>query len=136
MFGWFKERKAKNEKHARQVLEMLTRATMSVHPDRFIVPEDAAMAIGPTLVTMNRILGKADDLRFTPLRFDVLVNQVSFYEGEGVIGKLGAAVAHDDVALALVMAAMHIKHNAIRRHEVRSMAETLVEYVNRVAVHD
>lgn len=133
MFDWFKNRKAKNETNAQRVIDMLARAIEEVHPKRFIVPEDAAIWIMPRLVTINRLLGKAEELRFTPFRFDEWVNQISFYDGRGAGGQLGTAVAHDEVVLPLVLAAMHVNHNPARRAEVREMAEKLVEYINSVA---
>jgi hypothetical protein len=134
VFGWFSEKRVEREKSAERVLLLLGKAKRESDPEAFVTPLDAALRLQPTLAMLNTVIGKADDLRFSPVEFDSLVSQVTFYEGAGVAGKIGAAVAHDSVAIALVVAAMHMKNNPAHKSEVKQVAIQVVENLNRVAM--
>jgi hypothetical protein len=135
MLEWFKAhwtppRPSKDEANADRVLGLLVTAIKEVHPDRFIDPLDAALWTQPRLAEWNQILGlgskKDHSERFSAVEFHELVEGVSSLEQKGLIGKIGALVVDDVVLLALVLAAMHERHNSTKRDEVRRQAEFLL----------
>jgi hypothetical protein len=134
VFGWFAQRRKTREENAERVLLLLEKARGECDPRVFVTPEDAAVRLQPVLTTLNIIIGKADDLRFSPIEYDSFVTQVAYYEGQGLAGKIGAAVAHEAIALALILAAMHARHNPVRRDEVEREAKVVIAFLNRVAV--
>jgi hypothetical protein len=54
----------------------------------------------------------------------------SDYERKGDEKKLCTVIAHDAILIALVVAAMHMRHGQAMRDEVRKRARELLRYIN------
>ena len=109
MFSWFRSKKDVN---AERVLAFTEAAVRVVHPERFVVPDDAALVCQPLLVTLNRLLGKDEDQRFTPVGYDELAARVQLFEDRGLLGEVGKLLVNDEVMMSLFLAAMHENHLA------------------------
>jgi len=128
MLGWLKSKK---EKQADRTVALLDRAIREVHPDRFVDPLDAALVAQPRLALLNSLLGKEKPENFSPVAFNDLVSQFSFFEQRGVLDKAVAVIGDDPVLMALSVAAMHERHNPVKRADVRQLAEQLLQCLNQ-----
>jgi hypothetical protein len=123
--------KSKQEKQADKVLDLLARAIKEVHPDRFIDPLDAALFTQPRLVTLNRMLAKREDDRFSPVTFNELIARFALFQQHDRVSELVAPIGDDVVLMALALAAMHDRNNPSRQDDVRRQAELLLACLNK-----
>lgn len=119
--------RSKRRKHADQVLVLIGRALQEVHPDKFVSPLDITLVSQPRLALLNRLLGNKQTV--SPVVFDQLVDRFSFFEQNGLLSTAIAAIGDDPVLNALAAAAMHQRHNSIKRDDIRQAAEQLLDFV-------
>jgi hypothetical protein len=133
MFGWFKSRRAPppsaDEAKADRVLRLLARAIAEVHPDRFPLPDDAALFTQPYLASLNISLGDTLSERFKAVRFDDVVERAAELDGTGLLTKLMTTISADPVVMPIYLAALHERHGALKKDEVRRQAELLLTYL-------
>jgi hypothetical protein len=133
MFGWFKSRRAPppsaDEAKADRVLGLLAHAVAEVHPDRFPFPDDAARFTQPYLASLNIALGDTLSERFKAVRFDDVVERAAELDGTGALTKLMTAISADPVVMPIFLAALHERHGALKKGEVRRQAELLLTYL-------
>jgi hypothetical protein len=133
MFGWFKSRRAPpssaDEAKADRVLRLLARAIAEVHPDRFPSPDDAALFTRPHLASLTislaylvRTVQKA--------RFDDVVERAAELDGAGLLTKLMTTISADPVVMPIYLAALHERHGALKKDEVRRQAESLLTHLD------
>jgi hypothetical protein len=123
---WFNKRSTpQRPSNDEAVLELLKRALLAMHPDKFVDSLDAELAAQPRLSTLNTILGKEGSDRFNAVKFDDLVERISTLEEVGLIHKVVSVLGDDGVLISLFMAAMYVKHGAGSR-QVRDRAEVLL----------
>jgi hypothetical protein len=83
-----------------------------VHPERFVGELDRTLECQPLLVSLNSLLGKFDDQRFSPASYEELIARIQFFEDRGLLGEVGATCADSDVLMGLVAAATYENHLA------------------------
>jgi hypothetical protein len=131
MFGWFKSRRAARpsaeESKADRVLSLLARAIAEVHPDRF--PDDAASFTQPYLASLNLSLGDTLSERFKAVRFDDVVKRAAELDGTGLLTVLMTTISADPIVMPIYLAALHERHGALKKDEVRQQAELLLTYL-------
>ena len=133
---WFK---SKDDANALTIMAALQDAVEHVHPDRFVSPLDQMGVCQPELVTLNRLLGKADSERFTPASYEHVIARVQLYEERGLIDQVRAAAADSAVLMALIMATTHESHLAKtgdshnernRGGEIQTQARLIIDCLN------
>jgi hypothetical protein len=133
MFGWFKSRRAAppsaEESKADRVLSLLARAIAQVHPDRFPFPDDAASFTQPYLASLNISLGDTLSERFKAVRFDDVVKRAAELDGTGLLTVLITTISADPIVMPIYLAALHERHGASKKAEVRQQAELLLTYL-------
>ena len=92
---------------AKKALALIQKAIRNVHPERFVIPDDRALECQPQLVSLNRVLGKDDERRFSPASYEQLVMAIQKYEETGYLSQVCALALDNDILLGLITAAAY-----------------------------
>jgi hypothetical protein len=122
------------------LLHLLDRAILSIHPDKYQDDDDAAIVLQPLRVSLNYMLGRAEEQRFFPVEYDALIERTCLYAERGFLAAVEQSSRELIVVNALINAAMHEirivqareKHDEFNLGaEVKASAKTLIMFVNR-----
>src|SRR5262249_12764796 len=112
MFGWLKSKRRDGDTSANASSEeqMLDAAIREVNPDRFESDIDAALVVRPKLANVNLMLGRPNDERFLPIKFDDVVQWVREFQDMGRLQSFVDFATHNPVVAGLISAVLQEDH--------------------------
>ncbi len=137
-------RNRKKRKQAKDILDLLETAIREVHPDRFVIPEDAGFVLQPKIVGINTMIKRDPEERFFSIDYENVLLAAQKYENAGLSQTMMDLMASTaDFVGGAIFAACH-HENRIRNRkenyddvnqgrEIKELAVQLIEFVNRGA---
>jgi hypothetical protein len=123
-------------------LQALDEAILSIHPDRYVIDEDASHDIQPLLDIISTFLGRPDSERSCPIEYEAVVARIGDYVDGNLLAPMLATIQPMMVPNALLLGALHeykLRHQEQQHdatnlgREVQSSTLTLIELLNRFA---